>query len=113
MSLRFFGRRKIPFSPTLALRRSGPQTLLPHGQREKVPMRRRGCRGSRGAEGVAAISPGCLQRRRLTILQIRLMHLEYTGGKKCLVIHKNITKSHVQAKHTQHCNNNVRIYIRN
>lgn len=41
------------------------------------------------------------------------MHLEYTGGKKSLVIHKNITKSHVQAKHTQHCNNNVRIYIRN
>lgn len=33
--------------------------------------------------------------------------------KKRLVIHKNITKSHVQAKHTQHCNNNVRIYIRN
>lgn len=78
----FLGEKKIPFPPTLVLQRSGQETLLPCEQGRRCQ------RGEGAAKGVTELSrielvpPCCPQRRTLTILQIPLMHLEYTGGKK-------------------------------
>lgn len=78
----FLGEEKIPFHPTLVVQRSGQETPLPWEQGRRCQ------RGEGAAKGVAELSrrqsvpPGCPQRRTLTILQIPLMHLEYTGGKK-------------------------------
>lgn len=80
-SAEFLGGKKIPFPPLLVLQRSGQETLLPCKQGRR-------CQREGAAKGITEpsrrqlVPPRCPQRRTLTILQIPLMHLEYTGGKK-------------------------------
>lgn len=84
--LSFLRKRNIAFSPTPALGRSARETLLARGWGEKMLMRNGGGEGAAeaavGSSGGQAVPPSHPQRRTPTILQIRLMHLEYTGGKK-------------------------------